>query len=119
MLSGVAVGKAQRDKGKRGELLLRDVLRRAGWPHAERGQQRHGGPDSPDVRGGPKGVHFECKFVEALSTRVALDQARADAGPGEIPIVAHKRERRPWVAIMDLDDVLGLLYELEVRRITE
>jgi len=99
--------------------MLRDVLRRHGWASAERGQQRHGGPDSPDVRGGPAGVHLECKFVEALSARVALEQARADASHGEIPVVAWKRTREPWVAILDLDAVLELLRERELRRLLE
>ena len=49
------MGKRERDRGKRGELMLRDVLRAAGWVNAERGQQRAGGADSPDVRGGPRG----------------------------------------------------------------
>lgn len=111
------MGKAQRDKGKRGELMLRDVLREAGWGGAERGQQRHGGPESPDVRGGPAGVHFECKFVEALSARVALRQAAADAGVGEVPVVAWKRTREPWVAVLSLDDLLRLLREVELSRI--
>jgi hypothetical protein len=111
------MGKAQRDKGKRGELMLRDVLRAHGWASAERGQQRHGGPDSPDVRGGPAGVHLECKFVEALSARSALDQAKADAGVGEVAVVAWKRARAPWVAILDLDAVLELLRERELWRL--
>ena len=111
------MGKRERERGKRGELMLRDVLRAAGWPGAERGQQRAGGADSPDVRGGPVGVHFECKFVERLRARVALDQARADSGPGDVPIVAWKRAREPWVAILGLDDLLDLLREIELARI--
>lgn len=113
------MGKRERDKGKRGELMLRDVLRGHGWAGAERGQQRAGGADSPDVRGGPAGVHFECKFVEALSARKALDQARADAPAGSVPIVAHKASGKPWIAILDLDALLGLLRELETRRILD
>lgn len=102
-------GRRSRDKGKRGELLFRDVLRAAGWPGAERGQQRAGGADAPDVRGGPQGVHFEVKFVEALSARRALDQAVADAEGGALPIVAWKTSRAPWVAILGMDDLLTLL----------
>tara|TARA_R110000782_G_scaffold253743_1_gene341967 strand:- start:41354 stop:41695 length:342 start_codon:yes stop_codon:yes gene_type:complete len=113
------VGKAQRDKGKRGELMLRDILRRHGWAGAERGQQRHGGPESPDVRGGPVGYHFECKFVEALNVRSALVQAAEDAGEGEVPIVAHKRSSQAWTATLDLDQLLTLLRELEVRRMMD
>lgn len=113
------MGKAQRDKGKRGELMLRDVLRRHGWLGAERGQQRHGGPESPDVRGGPVGYHFECKFVEALNARSALDQAKVDAGAGEVAIVAHKRSGLPWTATLDLNQLLDLLRELELRRMLD
>lgn len=110
------MGKAQRDKGARGERMLRDVLRAHGWRGAERGQQRHGGPESPDVRGGPAGYHFECKFVEALNVRKALEQAKADSGD-DVAIVAHKRSGEPWVASLDLDHLLGLLRELEISRI--
>ena len=113
------MGNAQRDKGKRGELMLRDVLRQAGWLKAERGQQRHGGPESPDVRGGPVGVHFECKFVETLNVRKALTQADGDRAPGEFAVVAHKRSGEPWIASLFLGDLLGLLRELEVRRMMD
>ena len=119
MAVGCDVGKAQRDKGKRGELMLRDVLRRHGWLGAERGQQRHGGPESPDVRGGPKGYHFECKFVESLNARLALVQAQADAGADEVAIVAHKRSSQAWTATLDLDALLRLLRELELRRMLD
>ena len=112
-------GKGRRAKGARGERMLRDILRRHGWPGAERGQQRHGGPDSPDVRGGPPGYHFEAKFVEALNVRSALAQAQADAGAAEVAIVAHKRSSQAWVAILDLEALLGLLRELELRRMLD
>lgn len=89
--------------------MLRDVLRRAGWPATERGQQRHGGPDSPDVRGGPEGYHFECKFVETLRLREALRQATSEAPRGVAPVVAWKRARGPWVAVLLLEDLLELV----------
>ena len=113
------MGKAERDKGARGELMLRDVLRKHGWPRAERGAQRHGSPDSPDVRHGPVGVHFECKFVESLSPRAALGQACEDAGLGETPAVAWKKSKEPWVVVLHLGAFLDLLRELELRRLME
>jgi len=113
------MGKRERDKGKRVELLLRDKLREFGWAGAERGQQRHGGPDSPDVRYGPTGCHFECKGVESLRLTAAIRQAEADAGPGEAPIVVWKKSRAPWVAILPLDVLLALLCEHEARELLE
>lgn len=108
-------GAHSRNKGARGERLWRDVLRQAGWESAERGAQREGGPDSPDVRGGPPGVHFECK----LSKRQCrpwdwMAQCIADAGPdGEMPIVAWKRDRFDWLCFVRAEDLVRLLQEWE------
>jgi Holliday junction resolvase len=90
-----------RNKGKRGELEWRDVLREHGF-EAERGQQRSGGSDSPDVKHTVPGVHFEVKRVENKAAGDVyrwLEQAAADCGDS-IPVVAHRRSRKPWVVIM-------------------
>jgi hypothetical protein len=94
-----------RAKGKTGELELAAFLRERGY-EARRGQQFHGGADSPDVIGLP-GVHVECKRVEAGNLYAWLDQAIGDAG-ANTPIVCHRRSRREWVAILRLDDFLTL-----------
>lgn len=96
-----------RDKGKRGELELAAFLREHGV-EAERGVQYHGGEDSPDVRTSLPGVHFECKRVEQGNLYDWLDQAIGDAGDN-IPVVAHRRNRRDWVAILPLDALVRLL----------
>lgn len=96
-----------RAKGKGGELELAAVLRDRGFDGARRGQQYHGGGDSPDVVGIP-GVHVECKRVEAGNLYTWLDQAIRDAG-ANLPVVAHRRNRREWVAILRLEDFLNLV----------
>ena len=104
-----------RMKGKTGELELADVLRKHGFSGAARGVQYKGGPNSPDVVGLPS-HHIECKRVEALQLYAALEQAHRDAGPSDTAIVAHRRNRKPWVAILDLDDYLLMVRELETLR---
>lgn len=107
-----------RDKGKRRELELAAFLRAHGFPDAHRGQQFQGGADSPDVVGIP-GFHVECKGVEARASGSVydwLDQATRDAGAGCIPIVAHIRNRRNWLAILALEDFLSLWGERNVIR---
>lgn len=102
-----------RTKGKRGELELRDVLREEGWVHAQRGQQRSG-LEQADVVGGPEGIHFEVKRVERLDLRGAVAQARQDAGEGELPVVAHRRDReRDWLVTLDLRAFLRAVALLE------
>jgi hypothetical protein len=109
-----------REKGKAGELELAAFLREHGFTEARRGQQFKGGSESPDVVGVP-GHHIECKRVEALSLYDALAQAQRDAGPGDIPIVAHRRNGKPhhplpWLAILTLDDYLLMVRELQHYR---
>ena len=109
-----------REKGKRGELELAAVLREHGFDDARRGQQYSGGGDSPDVVGVPK-VHLECKRVEALALYPAYFQACRDAAPGNVPVVAHRKNGTakhplPWLAILSLDDYLLMVRELIAAR---
>lgn len=108
-----------KQKGNRGERELAGILRQHGFSDARRGQQFQGSPDSPDVLGLP-GHHVECKYVAALQLYEALAQAQKDAGPGDTPLVAHRRVDShkklalPWVAILLLDDYLDLVMRLNL-----
>jgi Holliday junction resolvase len=97
-----------KQKGARGERELSEFLRQRGY-EARRGQQYQGGTDSPDVVHNIPGIHLECKFTERLQLYPALDQANNDKKDGEIAVVAHRCNRRDWVAILSLDELLKLL----------
>jgi Holliday junction resolvase len=97
-----------RAKGCRGEREWRDQLREAGF-EARRGQQFSGGTDSPDVVcPSLPSVHWEVKRTETLSIYTAMTQAATDAG-SKIPVVAHKRNGRPWLCIITAEDFLTIL----------
>lgn len=101
------MGKAERNKGKRGERELANALKNCGYD-ARRGQQYSGTETSADVVGLP-GVHIECKRMEQLRLYDALEQAETDAGDsGDVPAVFHRRNKKPWVVVMRLDDWLEL-----------
>ncbi len=98
------MGQFSRNKGKRGERELAQELRRLGFPEARRSQQYCGSATSADVIGVP-GLHLEVKRTESLSLYTALDQAIQDSeGSSDIPVVVHRRNNKPWVAILPLDD---------------
>ena len=101
------MGKASRDKGARGERLWRDVCREQGFENVERGCQLYQrGSEIADVVGLP-GIHIECKFVERLNLRAAMEQSERDAkdsGQESMPIVAHKTSRKPWLVTMRAGD---------------
>lgn len=100
------MGKFSRSKGARGEREWRDFLREI-WccPDAIRGRQYRGGDDSPDVRNGVPGTHAEVKRTEALSLYPALTQAIEDSPEEDIPYVAHKRNHREWLVIVQAKDM--------------
>lgn len=96
-----------RSKGANGERELAGVLSEFGFA-ARRGQQRSG-VDSADVIDGPPGWHIEVKRVERLNLWQAFAQAQRDAPNGETPLVAARRNHGPWLAIVDLRVLLGMI----------
>lgn len=95
-----------RDKGKRGECEVARLLRAHGFD-GHRGQQFHGGKDSPDVTGLP-GAHIEVKRTERFSLYEALEQSEGDSGPDEIPLVFHRRNEKRWTVVLDADEFLRI-----------
>jgi hypothetical protein len=96
-----------RAKGQRGELEVRDLLRAAGF-EAERGQQRAGGSDSPDVKHNIPGYHIEVKLCEQFNLFKALAQATQD-NPNAIPLIFHRRNYMPWMVCLPAEVLLKLL----------
>ena len=102
-----------RQKGADGEREFRDVLRSEGWLGAKRGQQRSG-LEEADIVGGPDGVHFEVKRVEALNLRVAYAQAVRDAAGSKHSVVVHRRNSdTQWLATLDARTLLRMVALLE------
>jgi hypothetical protein len=107
-----------RAKGCRGEREFRDVLREAGYCKAIRGQQFHGGPESPDVNCPelPE-IHFEVKRVEKGNPHNWVDQCESDAKPNQYRVVAHKKNNKRWLAIMPMNDFLEIVRRSELPTI--
>lgn len=96
-------------KGCVGERELAAVLQGFGYD-THRGQQFKGGADSPDVYGLP-GIHIECKRVEKLNLENAMDQAIRDCEGKSIPTVFHRKNRKPWLVTLRLEDFMKLYEE--------
>lgn len=94
-------------KGSAGEREVRDILTAAGFPARRNDQMYCGGFDNPDVDAeGLEDFHFEVKRVERLNLEEAMQQAEADAA-GRVPVVVHRRNRRPWRVTLNLSDWLA------------
>lgn len=95
-------------KGDRGELELAHYLESRGHP-SYRSQQFCGrGENASDVITKSLPVHWESKRTEALSLYPAMAQAIRDADEGKIPVVAHRRNHKDWLAILRLEDFIKL-----------
>jgi len=103
-----------RAKGKRAELAFAKVCRAHGY-EARRGQQYCGVNGDADVIGLP-GIHIECKAVERLNIFDAMAQSKHDAKEGEIPIVAHKKNRTEWLITLRAEDFFALYREWELYK---
>ena len=102
-----------RRKGKAGELEASHYLTSLFNLPVRRGVQYAGGHDSADVTG-IDGLHFEIKRCERLSLYSAIDQAKEDAAPDEVPLVLHRRNRMPWLAILEADDLIKLAKRIDI-----
>ena len=103
------MGKMSREKGKRGERMFASACRDEGF-NVHRTQQYCGNTgESADVVGLPH-IHVEVKFVERLNIYDAMEQSIRDA-KDEMPIVAHKKSRFPWLVTMPLDVFFKLYKE--------
>jgi hypothetical protein len=102
------VSARERRKGGRGELEIVELVR-ARWPHATR-NFASGAAGGGDISRGPQGVLLEVKRTERLRLRDAWAQASTDADrAGLLPVVATRWNGGPWLAVLELDELLALL----------
>lgn len=96
-----------RAKGAAGERELANKLKEHGFT-ARRTQQFCGkAGDSDVVCTELAEYHIEVKRVQNLNIDKAIDQATRDCGDNT-PIVCHRKNARPWLVTMYLEDWLKL-----------
>lgn len=106
---------AERRKGASGELEVVHLLHSYGWPSARRTSDGREQRLRGDIAGGPSGVHFEVRRRERVNVWACYEQAVSDLEhPGVIPVVAFRRSRSPWLAVIELPELLELLKLREV-----
>lgn len=104
------MGRKSQAKGRGGELELARILQGYGY-NVQPGQAVSFG-DTPDLTGLP-GIHVEVKRQEKQSVYEWINQARRDSEKFRdgLPAVFWRKNRRPWVVVMDLKDWMAL-YQL-------
>lgn len=105
------IGRGAKRKGAVGELEVAALLRKYGFD-AERGRQYHGRGDAPDVKHSMKGLHVEVKRAETFPLWAAMDQACDDMNKGDMPVVFHRKSRKPWIVVLDAEDFLKIMQKV-------
>lgn len=96
-------------KGNAGERELCALLAADGV--AVRNEQwGKGGKDNPDIslEMAGKRYHVECKRAERFNAYDAMEQAVRDANGHAIPVVMHRRNRKRWLVVMNLENFIDL-----------
>jgi len=110
------MGSMSRRKGAAGEREAAAKLNEVLGTRFHRGRQYHGGPDSPDLAGDLPGLHLEVKRCESMSLYKALAQARQDADVSQVPAVMHRTNKKPWVIIVEVEQLIRLLDVVDACR---
>ena len=95
-----------RRKGKDAENEFARLCKEHGYD-VRRTQQYCGNTGEAADVVGLSNIHVEVKRVEQLNIHKAMDQAVRDSeaeNKGNIPIVAHRRNRTPWLITMRAED---------------
>jgi len=98
------MGRASREKGKRGEREFVHALRALGID-ARRTQQFSGKAGDADVDSSLEGIHWEVKRRTSIAASRFLEQADADRKRSQSPVVAMREDRGPWMILLKLDDL--------------
>lgn len=97
-----------RRKGAKGELEFAHECEKYGFENVHRTAQLTGKVEGASADCiGLEGIHIEVKRVEALNLDNAMEQAIRDSkvqAKGNIPVVFHRKNRKPWKASMLFED---------------
>ena len=110
------MGRMSKRKGAAGEREAAEKLNEVLGTRFHRGRQYHGGPESPDLAGDLPGLHVEVKRCERLSLYKAMSQARHDASVTQVAAVMHRANGKPWMIVVQADDLIRLLDVVDACR---
>jgi len=100
------MSRRERDKGRTGELEVRRVYEAAGLE--VRGLEATG---DHLVIGGALTLHSESKRQEVARPWAWIEQAEAEAPVGTVPVVAFRRNRSRWYAIVPLKPFAAIVQQ--------
>lgn len=105
-------------KGKDGELEIVKILKDHGYDVRRSVQYNGAAEDGQADVIGLSGIHIEVKRVEKLNIYEAVSQAIRDCDLLHMPAVFHRRNNRPWLVTMPLENWLTV-YRLSQKALDD
>jgi hypothetical protein len=106
---------SERNKGTRGELEVAAIFRSLGFD-CDRVPNSGGLRTKGDLHGSLP-VHVEVKRQEKTKVWEWWQQATSEAPADKHPVVAFRRSRAPWLAVVELDFLVRLLVVAEAAKV--
>ena len=101
-----------RAKGSTGERELAEKIRTLLGVHARRTNQFCGNEGTSDVLSDDlPNLYIEVKRVQKLNITAVMEKA-VEQCEKKIPVVCHRRDRKPWLLTVRLEDLAALAREL-------
>lgn len=101
------MSRSERDKGRKGEAEVAAIYQAAGLQvRGLEGTGDHLVVCSPELG---LTIHSEVKRQETARPWAWWEQASSEAPAGTMPVVAFRRNRSPWLAIADLEQLAALV----------
>lgn len=113
------MSRTERRKGAEGELEVAKLARARGFD-CDRTPNSGGLRFRGDLYGDVP-AHLEVKRQETARPWLWFEQASSEAAEGELAVVAMRRNRSPWLALLELEALLDLLNDVRIlrRRVAE
>jgi len=105
------MARAERDKGARGEREVAELFRAHGFD-CDRVPNSGGLRLRGDLYGDLP-VHVEVKRQNTARPWLWLAQAEAEAPPDTVAVVAFRRDRSDWYAMLPLEELVRLLRSVQ------
>ena len=102
------MSRRERDKGAAGEREVAAIFRAHGFD-CDRVPNSGGLRLKGDLYGYGLPIHVEVKRQERAQLWQWWEQASSEAGEGVQPVLAFRRNRSEWLAVVRLDDLVELL----------
>lgn len=100
------MSRTERDKGRKGEAEVAAIYRAAGLE--VRGLEGGGDHFIACGAGGELVLHSESKRCETARVWAWFEQASTEAPAGAVPVVAFRRNRSPWLGLLELERLAAI-----------